>query len=488
MPVIVHSPGGVMSRGTFPKSISPHQPFKSIQDLEISVSDALRYVLSFKGDLFEMEDQRNWTDASFKIYSTPIDLPLPVTVEQNSTIFQSITIRPELLNSTAIRLSAAPSVTVSISSQSAPVQFPAIGLMMGDSEAPGPEAIERIQALKLSHCRFDIVVNDRDMVSEVQSAAAFCSAVKTDAELALYCESVHSDSVEKLKNALVLSAIPVKRFLLYDQNKVTSQATLDLFTPVCREYAPCATIASGTDNYFVEINRNHPSLDTVDELCYSVNPQVHTFDSVAIMENLPGITETLKTALLFNNKRDIVISPLTLRPRKNRKNPLKAGGSDLRQNGLFCAAWTLGALMHCVAGGLKSVTLYETTGDNGTMLTDGSEVYPAYSVLLWCAGLTSAPVSLCESTDQSRVVAMVVKSINTSVVFLVNITENAQKILVTGLPAEFVSNVVNEKTVHTMIKAPLAWSTIDDSHHISENGTWEAELLPYTVIRITYFC
>ena len=33
--------------------------------------------VAFDGDIFEMEDQRNWTDASYKIYSTPLRLPFP---------------------------------------------------------------------------------------------------------------------------------------------------------------------------------------------------------------------------------------------------------------------------------------------------------------------------------------------------------------------------------------------------------------------------
>ena len=31
------------------------------------------------GDVFEMEDQRNWTDASFKTYCTPLRQPFPAT-------------------------------------------------------------------------------------------------------------------------------------------------------------------------------------------------------------------------------------------------------------------------------------------------------------------------------------------------------------------------------------------------------------------------
>ena len=40
----------------------------------------------FEGDLFEMEDQRNWTDASFKTYCTPLGSGIPhgLTAGQSS--------------------------------------------------------------------------------------------------------------------------------------------------------------------------------------------------------------------------------------------------------------------------------------------------------------------------------------------------------------------------------------------------------------------
>ena len=34
----------------------------------------------FNGETFEMEDQRNWTDASFKTYCTPLSLPYPIKI------------------------------------------------------------------------------------------------------------------------------------------------------------------------------------------------------------------------------------------------------------------------------------------------------------------------------------------------------------------------------------------------------------------------
>ena len=40
-----------------------------------------------------MEDQRNWTDASFKTYSTPLRIPYPVEVAPGQDPVQAVTMR-----------------------------------------------------------------------------------------------------------------------------------------------------------------------------------------------------------------------------------------------------------------------------------------------------------------------------------------------------------------------------------------------------------
>src|SRR5258707_15141553 len=45
----------------------------------------------FEGDIFEMEDQRNWTDASYKTYCTPLGLPFPAKVEKGARVKQAVT-------------------------------------------------------------------------------------------------------------------------------------------------------------------------------------------------------------------------------------------------------------------------------------------------------------------------------------------------------------------------------------------------------------
>ena len=48
--------------------------------------------IRFEGDLFEMEDQRNWTDASYKTYSTPLRLPYPAPISEGDRVWQRVTI------------------------------------------------------------------------------------------------------------------------------------------------------------------------------------------------------------------------------------------------------------------------------------------------------------------------------------------------------------------------------------------------------------
>jgi hypothetical protein len=80
---------GGLTAGSWPTDISPHQPFRDVAGFEWS-KDGVTATLSLGGDVFETEDQRNWTDASFKTYSTPLSLPFPVAVPAGATCHQHV--------------------------------------------------------------------------------------------------------------------------------------------------------------------------------------------------------------------------------------------------------------------------------------------------------------------------------------------------------------------------------------------------------------
>ena len=54
-----------------PELISPDQPAMAIRTLSHEAAPGLSVSCRLEGDTFEMEDQRNWTDASFKTYVRP---------------------------------------------------------------------------------------------------------------------------------------------------------------------------------------------------------------------------------------------------------------------------------------------------------------------------------------------------------------------------------------------------------------------------------
>ena len=55
-------------RSEFPTLISPHQPFLDIEEMIHGTPGGHEIRIAFAGDVFETEDQRNWTDASYKTY------------------------------------------------------------------------------------------------------------------------------------------------------------------------------------------------------------------------------------------------------------------------------------------------------------------------------------------------------------------------------------------------------------------------------------
>ena len=79
---------GSTEHGRWPELISAHQPFRDVQGFRWQ-RGLVTAELQLDGDVFETEDQRNWTDASFKTYSTPLDLPFPVRVHPGDQVRQS---------------------------------------------------------------------------------------------------------------------------------------------------------------------------------------------------------------------------------------------------------------------------------------------------------------------------------------------------------------------------------------------------------------
>lgn len=83
------------SSGVLPTSVSAgimlRELFAPYDELDVEHANGL-LEYRFTGDLFAMQDHRNWTDANFKSYGTPLSVPYPVDSLPGDRVAQSIVI------------------------------------------------------------------------------------------------------------------------------------------------------------------------------------------------------------------------------------------------------------------------------------------------------------------------------------------------------------------------------------------------------------
>jgi hypothetical protein len=84
---------------SFPQFIAPHQPFIDISAMKWKIENN-EYNLHFEGDIFETEDQRNWGDASYKTYCTPLYLPFPKQLNGEDKVNQKVVFKANIKQNT----------------------------------------------------------------------------------------------------------------------------------------------------------------------------------------------------------------------------------------------------------------------------------------------------------------------------------------------------------------------------------------------------
>ena len=117
--------------------IKPVAPFNNMRAVRYEVTSGVEAEVRFEGEIFEMEDQRNWTDASYKTYGTPLSEPFPVEVAAGTKISQRITVTLKTQSELSTEKSdaAAQSLTFGISSAD-PQPLPQIGLGVASHGEP----------------------------------------------------------------------------------------------------------------------------------------------------------------------------------------------------------------------------------------------------------------------------------------------------------------------------------------------------------------
>ncbi|GAB3768253.1 hypothetical protein GCM10028818_02360 [Spirosoma horti] len=381
-PAELTAPDGTVTNAHFPTTISPHQPFLNLRTMRWQPASGVVWQLDFSGDVFETEDQRNWTDASFKTYSTPLTQPFPVTVQTGDEVHQHVVFRPS-----AQALLAQPSALITANPDQSIAAPHSNQMRIGLGQWAGgppltPAEAALLRRLPLSHLRADVFFSLPDWQTRLTNAVADAQQLTVPLELAVFFGNDPSTELNQLLGFLKRRAVSVRTILIVDEATLTtSDQLLQTVVPVLRAEGPNMLIGGGTDDNFAELNRHRLDFSLVDFVFYSINPQVHAYDDLTMTENIAGQPETVFSARLFSGDKSIHISPVTLLPRYTTL----AGAAierlnapaDRRQTTDFGAEWTRRSLSALTKAGAASVTYYQTHGPGG--LVNGDTVYPLFS-------------------------------------------------------------------------------------------------------------
>ena len=452
----------VLVSGNLPTWIAPQRYeggfylplFPWVSSLMVSLKNGIEVKFDFEGDLFEMEDQRNWTDGSFKTYCTPLSLGYPFQAHAGQLFKQKVTVTVQgcptqgTVKSATVQLHVGPSLRRPL---------PQIGLgVASHEEALSSHDAELLGRLRLDHLRADLHLAKDAVDRQLARAERECSLLNCGLELALFVTDDADRQLQSLASHLPL-AVPVSRVLVFHEAEPTTAAK---WTEIARRALlpslPNVPICGGTNLNFAEINRLRPDISELDGIAYAINPQVHAFDERSLVENLEGQWDTVTSARAFCGKQPIVVSPITLKPRFNpdaigpEPPPLPGelpSAADARQMSLFAAAWTVGSIKQLAEAGASSLTFYETTGWRGLKETDRGcplpsvfrsfpgMVFPVYHVFADVADLKDGEVISCDSSDPLKIQALAVQTGEGLHILIANLTDEPQECAVAPVGA-----------------------------------------------------
>jgi D-apionolactonase len=266
------------------------------------------------------------------------------------------------------------------------------------------------------------------------------------------------------------------------------------------------SLGGGTRAYFTELNRALAlPLDQMDVVTYTINPQIHAFDNLSLVETLSAQAETVRSAKAIAESLPLAIGPITLKqpfnPNATSAPPDPSPDElppavDPRQLSLFGAGWTLGSIHRLAEAGVSSLTYYETTGWRGVMeraenLTRPrlfpsrpDQLFPLFHVFAALADFAGGEVLTVSLREPFSTEALAVRSGDRVRILIANFDETASTVTLRAPLAD--------ATVRTLDETNVAAASTDVDHLRSEGGESVAvtsgaltvELKPFAVARI----
>ena len=491
-PCTIEQSDGTSVQREFPFDVSPHQAFTNVQAIKHRVTDGVDATIRFTGGVFETEDQRNWTDGSYKTYSPPLSVPYPSEIARGTQLSQSVSVELAPIQLSHAVPSEFPALSLTVTETPAG-RLPDIGFAFVHSNARLTEKqLARVNTIKPAHLRVDLDLSRPAYPAVLESAWTKANSLGTRLEVALTLSSDIEAQLQDLVRTLTRVKPSVKTWLIFKAPENTStNESLRVAREYLLRYDNRAVIGGGSNVNFVELNRSRPNPSALDLVCYSVHPQVHASDNDTLIEALDAQGWTVASAKKWAQDRPVFVTPITLRAQLNPrhqeadKNALLSG-ADPRQASLFGAAWTLGSLKYLAESGASSVTYFETHGRRGIQGNDhiGESVFPLYHVFADVCEFAGAEVRPTVSSDPLRAEGLTLIRDGKLRFLCANFSEQKESIAVQGIHGRAWLWELNESNADQAMQAPEEFRTRSGKNLNSVSGNFKLDLLPYGMARI----
>jgi hypothetical protein len=497
-PVAVGHTDGKKEKRAFPKIISPGQPIFEIRSLKHTVMPGVTATVLMEGNKFEMEDHRNWMDASYKTYVCSLLDPWPYTLEKGKAFEQSVTL---MLDGKAKQITrASKDAAVAITLGKAKGKMPSIGAGVPMSEAKAALAnAELIGGLKLS----DLVCQiDGREGGQVEAARAFAElsksiAVPVKLEIVLPAKAPAEREVTEIAHAMREGGLKPASIVVTQIHDLKSfqpntprpwGPTYEEMAKAVRASFPGLPVGGGMLSYFTELNRKPVPSGVFDFVTHTICPIVHAADDISVMETLEALPWIFASARAMIGKTPYHIGPSGIPCRDNpygaavASNPNNGrvclSDRDPRQGGLFAAAWNVGLVAAAVRNKVDAIALGSVTGAQGAIAQNG--VHPVYHFLRGLGPASGVKHIDTSNTASTKVAALAHQSKSGPVLWLANLTADKQMVKVKGFSGNATLCLLDEKSFNSLT---------DDADYLSKKGTMlkkvsSVELGAYAVARI----
>lgn len=419
---VVHSDDTVED-GQWPERISPHQPFRDVAGFHWQ-RDGLDLELALTGDIFETEDQRNWTDASFKTYSTPLDLPFPVVVEPGDMVAQSarLTVRP-----------ASPSPGRPGTSGTAPRPGQVEPVLIGDLDGATLPGLGVGVRPDTDPAALRLLGNDLDsLLLEVFPDTDLAAVLTRVGEHPLDVRLITDEPDEVARRIRELTHARVLRIGVFGAGHITNPAAWHALDEALPDHR--TRRIAGTRAHFAELNRRFTDLPAdAAALTFSLTPQMHASERGHLLDSLQTQRLVAREAIRLAAGRDLHVGPITLRRRFNAVATSDAApieGPDPLQHSDFTAAWTLASIAALTLDGVRTLHYYQADGPGGLVIDAEQGLAPVGRLIAGLAPLAGAATRVVLTPH--GVSGLAVHTDDGMVVWLANLTGGTRLLDVGG--------------------------------------------------------